>query len=858
MNYRGVTYIFMTIALLIPSSIKAYTCDVIVYGGGLGGSAAAIQAKRAAPSRVVCLFEPTDMLGGQATAAGVSTVDDDGQGYYGIWGEFISATNAVYQSYPFFWSPFPQPTFEPRVGAARLYNMAFNAGVQVYFGKTLAPLLPPPATPPVSVTTNPAPSTNLISSITFADGTQASGSYFVDASEYGDLILMLGKLGVASYRIGNQLINRGSSPTNPSLIKVQDITWTAVVKKYPNSLPPALDPLQYLAPPQYLAANFTGAVYFTDACIPYFDGCGPYPFNWNHELSYRYTPDTDPQVNPSSPPFYGNQIDGSQTRGNVNLQDVNDWLMSGAELYDPATRHTTECAAKLRTLQFLYYMRSYLSLPWAVADDEQYNPFGDPCTNLTTYNPIFSKMPEIPYVRESVRGYGAYTLNGVDIYRPCPGCNAQNPFYDVVSTGGYVADFHDTTIHTSSVNPSDLDPIDAAYFDPSYNNIKQCVNDHCPVFPVNASGKFQIPYRVFYSQEVPNLIFAGKNISQTRIGNAATRLHPTEMRNGQVAGMIAGLALTSGQYPKDMAYSNVQAQLSGVTFFNTVASQSSNYPGSPSAGTAFDGNTDGNYYDGTVTATNTEANPWWQVDLGSSRPIGYIAINNRTDCCASRLGDYWVFVSNSPFQPSDTLTTLMNNFNIFKSHQTTAPAPRIYIPVNNYLGRYVRVQLSSTDILSLAEVQVFSGNVVAGKSATQSSIYPDPTFTAGAWLATYGGTNGNYYSHTLSTTNAEMSPWWEVDLSAPTTIGSVTIWNRTDCCGSRLGDYWIFASNTPFRDSDTISMLQSRPNTFASHQTSAPSPSATIPVGFQGQYVRIQITPGSTSTYLSLAGVTVQ
>jgi hypothetical protein len=532
--------------------------------------------------------------------------------------------------------------------------------------------------------------------------------------------------------------------------------------------------------------------------------------------------------------------------------------MSGAELYDPATRHTTECAAKLRTLQFLYYMRSYLGLPWAVADDEQYNPFGDACTNLTSYNAIVSKMPEIPYVRESVRGYGAYTLTGVDIYRPCPGCNAQSSFYDVVSTGGYIVDFHDTTIHTSSVNPSDLDSIDAAYFDPSYTNINQCANDHCPVFPINASGTFQIPYRAFYSQEVPNLIFAGKNISQTRIGNAATRLHPTEMRNGQVAGMTAALALTSGQYPKDMNYSNVQAQLSGLTFFNTVASQSSSYPGSPSAGAAFDGNTDGNYYDGSVTATNSETNPWWQVDLGSSRPIGYLAINNRTDCCPSRLGDYWVFVSNSPFQPSDTLTTLMSNPNIFKSHQTTAPAPRVYIPVNNYQGRYVRVQLSGTDILSLAEVQVFSGNVVTGKNATQISTYPDSTFTGGAWLATYGGTNGNYYSHTLSTTDAATSPWWEVDLTAPTTISSITIWNRTDCCGSRLADYWVFASNTPFGDTDTISTLQNRPNTFSSHQTSAPSPSATIPVGVQGQYVRIQITPGSTSTYLSLAGVTVQ
>lgn len=30
-----------------------------------------------------------------------------------------------------------------------------------------------------------------------------------------------------------------------------------------------------------------------------------------------------------------------------------------------------------------------------------------------------------------------------------------------------------------------------------------------------------------------------------------------------------------------------------------------------------DGNTDGQYYDGSVTTTNYAPNAWWQVDLGS-------------------------------------------------------------------------------------------------------------------------------------------------------------------------------------------------------------------------------------------------
>ena len=47
------------------------------------------------------------------------------------------------------------------------------------------------------------------------------------------------------------------------------------------------------------------------------------------------------------------------------------------------------------------------------------------------------------------------------------------------------------------------------------------------------------------------------------------------------------------------------------------ATQSSTLPGYPfaAAGAAVDGNTNGNFYAGSVTATNADGNAWWQVDL---------------------------------------------------------------------------------------------------------------------------------------------------------------------------------------------------------------------------------------------------
>jgi len=137
------------------------------------------------------------------------------------------------------------------------------------------------------------------------------------------------------------------------------------------------------------------------------------------------------------------------------------------------------------------------------------------------------------------------------------------------------------------------------------------------------------------------------------------------------------------------------------------ATQSSSLNSASGADAAVDGNTDGNFLHGSVSSTDRESGAWWQVDLGSSKAIGSIAIWNRTDCCPSRLSDYWVFLSDTPFSPSDTPATLQHRAGTWKSHQTLAPDPSTTIATSGAKGRYVRVQLTGTGYLSLAEVQVF-------------------------------------------------------------------------------------------------------------------------------------------------------
>ncbi len=292
---------------------------------------------------------------------------------------------------------------------------------------------------------------------------------------------------------------------------------------------------------------------------------------------------------------------------------------------------------------------------------------------------------------------------------------------------------------------------------------------------------------------------------------------------------------------------------------NQTATQSSTYePGVTDAPKAVDGNTDGRFGDRSVSHTNLDANAWWQVDLGSSATVSSIVVWNRTDCCGNRLSDYWVFVSNTPFASTDTPTTLQNRAGTWSSHQTVQPNPSTSITVPSAQGRYVRVQLSAANYLSLAEVQILGNFQAAQDLAVNRPCTQSSTLVQGytdASQAVDGNTDGAYADGSLTHTNLDVNAWWQVDLGASATVSSIMVWNRTDCCGSRLNDYWVFVSDTPFGATDTPATLQNRAGTWSSHQTAAPNPSATVAIAeAQGRYVRVQL---SGANYLSLAEVQI-
>ena len=86
---------------------------ILVIGGGTGGTAAAIQSARSGVKTI--LVEPTHMLGGMLTAAGVSCTDGNDALASGIWQSFREALHTHYGTKNLATGWVSETCFEPHV-----------------------------------------------------------------------------------------------------------------------------------------------------------------------------------------------------------------------------------------------------------------------------------------------------------------------------------------------------------------------------------------------------------------------------------------------------------------------------------------------------------------------------------------------------------------------------------------------------------------------------------------------------------------------------------------------------------------------------------------------------------------------
>jgi len=153
-----------------------------------------------------------------------------------------------------------------------------------------------------------------------------------------------------------------------------------------------------------------------------------------------------------------------------------------------------------------------------------------------------------------------------------------------------------------------------------------------------------------------------------------------------------------------------QANLKSVNLALNKRAQQSGGIGAGQASLAVDGNNDGNFVNGSVTHSSNDPNAWLDIDLGSSQDIDALRIWNRTDCCSYRLDNYFVFISDKPFLPSDNVSTLRARPGTW-SQQGSQGNPKVTINTGRVQGRYVRLQFNNHPVqadnfLSVAEIEV--------------------------------------------------------------------------------------------------------------------------------------------------------
>jgi len=110
---------------------------------------------------------------------------------------------------------------------------------------------------------------------------------------------------------------------------------------------------------------------------------------------------------------------------------------------------------------------------------------------------------------------------------------------------------------------------------------------------------------------------------------------------------------------------------------------------------AVDGNTSGGF----GFHTESEPNPWWQVDLGAVKALAEIHIFNRRDCCSERARTLQVLLSSDGVSWTRVFS---NPGTVFGADGTP-----LRVSVKGLSARFVRLQLAETNYLHLDEVQVF-------------------------------------------------------------------------------------------------------------------------------------------------------
>ena len=383
-TYRFVfTLLFATCSLPLFSQ-KKITTDVLVIGGGTGGSAAGLQSARMGVPTVIA--EPTVWLGGMFSSAGVPAFDGNHNMPSGIWAEFREYLYKVYGGAGKVATGWVSNTlFEPHVGDSILKVMVLaTPGLKVLYQHEFIKVI--------------KKGTVIKGAVFYNKHAKSRVTVFakqvIDAAELGDVMANAGipfDVGMEASNITGENVN---VPASNNII--QDITYATILQDYGPKAdctlvkPANYNPMEFdgccnefCSDPSKLTSNVTAKKMLDYGKLPN----GKYMINW---------------------PGKGNDI-------YLNLISMS-WQQREKELQK----------AKDKTLRFIYFLQTQ---------------FGFKNLGLAKNEfPTADRLPLIPYNREGrrVQGMVRFTINNIS-----DPFNEQSPLYRTgISVGDYPIDHH--------------------------------------------------------------------------------------------------------------------------------------------------------------------------------------------------------------------------------------------------------------------------------------------------------------------------------------------------------------------------------------------------------------------------------
>ncbi len=464
-----------------PESPPEVSCDLLVAGAGMGGVAAAIRGSRLGLS--VCLTEETDWIGGQATAGGVSALDENrlieragGTATYYDWRNRIRAAYGG-QSNPgrCYVSPL---CFEPQVGLAALRQMlGAETRVRLFLRTAIFSI--------------DAAGGRVRSALGYSFETRQVTRFLprfvLDATELGDLL----PLAQVRYVVGSESQDDTAEPdagpaANPAC--VQSLTYPFLLEYRPgerHAIP---------KPPEYERNRDSRAFTFL---LNYPTGLG-----WKGQMQYRLFGEDPPIPNNQSPgPFFPwRRVNFEKRLALINWPGGNDYKEESILDRPPLEMARALQQAKRLSLGFLYWLQTEAEgRELRLAPDALGSPDG---------------MSKYPYIRESRRIVARQRIVEQDLTIDFQKGARARWWPDSIGLGMYMVDIH------------------------------PCGRGERGKMVM--ARPFQIPLGALIPLGSQNFLPAGKNIGTTHITNGAHRLHPIEWNIGESAATLAAFTLRQG------------------------------------------------------------------------------------------------------------------------------------------------------------------------------------------------------------------------------------------------------------------------------------------------------------------------